>query len=39
MGTIVQIKEKENDKELIVSFDGKGLKTLSLSIAPIEIVG
>lgn len=39
MGTVVQIKEKGNDKELVISFDGKGLKTLSLSIAPIEIVG
>ncbi|MFA5576963.1 MAG: DNA helicase PcrA [Tissierellaceae bacterium] len=39
MGTVVQIKEKGNDKELTISFDGKGLKTLSLSIAPIEIVG
>ena len=38
IGRIVQIKEKENDKEIVISFDGEGLKRLLLSLAPIEIV-
>lgn len=37
-GTIVQTKDKDNDVELVIAFEGKGLKRLSLSIAPIEIV-
>ncbi|WP_353093226.1 DNA helicase PcrA [Tissierella praeacuta] len=38
IGTIVQIKDRDNDKELVISFDGEGLKRLLLSIAPIEIL-
>ena len=38
IGTVVQIKDRDNDKELVISFDGEGLKRLLLSIAPIEIV-
>lgn len=37
-GTIVQTKEKDNDTELVIAFEAEGLKRLSLSIAPIEIV-
>ena len=38
IGTIVQIKDRDNDKELVISFDGEGLKRLLFSIAPIEIM-
>ena len=38
IGTIVQVKDRDNDKELVISFDGQGLKRLLLSIAPIEIM-
>ncbi len=38
IGTIVQIKDSKDDKELVVAFDGVGLKRLLLSIAPIEIL-
>lgn len=38
IGTIVQIKDRDNDKELVIAFDTDGLKRLLLSIAPIEIV-
>ncbi|WP_246565481.1 DNA helicase PcrA [Tissierella carlieri] len=38
IGTIVQIKDRDNDKELVISFEGEGLKRLLLSIAPIEIL-
>ena len=37
-GMVVQVKELEGDKDLTISFDGKGIKTLRLSIAPIEII-
>ncbi len=37
-GMIVQIAEKENDKEISVAFDKGGIKRLSLSLAPIEIL-
>lgn len=37
-GTIVQLKDRENDTELVIAFENGGLKRLSLSIAPIEIV-
>lgn len=37
-GTVVQTKEKDNDTELVIAFEAGGLKRLSLSIAPIEIV-
>ena len=39
MGTVVMIKQKEEDKELTIAFDKEGLKRLLLSIAPIEIIG
>jgi DNA helicase-2/ATP-dependent DNA helicase PcrA len=38
IGTIVQIKDRNNDKEIVIAFDKVGLKRLLLSIAPIEIV-
>jgi len=38
IGTIVQIKPRDNDKEVVISFEGEGLKRLLLSIAPIEIL-
>ncbi len=38
VGTIVQIKERDGDKELVIAFDKVGLKRLLLSIAPIEIL-
>lgn len=39
IGTIVQAKDKGNDKELVIAFDNNtGLKRLLLSIAPIEII-
>lgn len=38
MGTIVQTKDREGDKELVIAFDKEGLKRLLLSIAPIEVV-
>lgn len=37
-GTVVQTKVKDNDTELVIAFEAGGLKRLSLSIAPIEIV-
>ena len=37
-GMVVQVKEKEGDKELSISFDGQGIKRLLQSIAPIEII-
>lgn len=38
-GTIVSVKPKENDKEITIAFDEKGLKKLLLSMAPIEKIG
>lgn len=38
IGTVVQAKDKEGDKELVIAFDKEGLKRLLQSIAPIEIV-
>ena len=38
IGTIVQIKERDKDKEIVIAFDKVGLKRLLLSIAPIEIL-
>ncbi|MBZ2175484.1 DNA helicase PcrA [Schnuerera sp. xch1] len=38
IGTIVQVKDKDNDKEIVIAFDKVGLKRLLLSIAPIEIM-
>ena len=35
VGMIVRIQEMENDKKVTVAFDGQGLKTLLLSLAPI----
>lgn len=37
-GMVVQVKDKDGDKELSISFQGKGIKRLLQSIAPIEIV-
>ena len=38
IGTIVQIKDREKDKELVIAFEKDGLKRLLLSLAPIEII-
>lgn len=39
VGTVVQVKGREGDKEIIIAFDESvGLKRLLLSIAPIEIM-
>lgn len=37
-GMIVSKTEKGNDYEIVVSFDGKGLKKLMLSMAPLTLV-
>ena len=37
-GMVVQVKDKEGDKELSISFHGQGIKRLLQSIAPIEII-
>lgn len=38
IGTIVQVKERDKDKELVIAFDKIGLKRLLLSIAPIKVL-
>lgn len=38
IGTIVQVKERDRDKELVIAFDKIGLKRLLLSIAPIKVL-
>lgn len=38
IGTVVQIKDKEEDKELVIAFDKEGLKRLLQSIAPIQVI-
>lgn len=38
VGTVVQVAEQENDKELVIVFDKEGLKRLLLSLAPIEFL-
>lgn len=38
MGTVVMIKDRDNDKEVAIAFESEGIKRLLLSIAPIEIV-
>lgn len=38
IGTVVQLKDRDNDKEVVIAFDDAGLKRLLLSIAPIEVV-
>ncbi|NMB26750.1 MAG: ATP-binding domain-containing protein, partial [Tissierellia bacterium] len=38
IGTIVQLKDRDDDKEIVIAFDKVGLKRLLLSIAPIEIL-
>ena len=38
LGTVVMIKDRDNDKEVAIAFDSEGIKRLLLSIAPIEIV-
>lgn len=37
-GMVVQMKPKNDDYEIVISFDGKGLKKLILSYAPISLV-
>mgnify|MGYP001007721298 CR=1 FL=1 len=38
IGTVVQLKEKEGDMEILVAFPEKGLKKLLLSVAPVEVI-
>ena len=38
IGTVVSVKEMDDDHELVIAFDGMGLKKLKQSYAPIEIV-
>lgn len=38
IGTIVQIKDRNNDSELVIAFEKAGIKRVLLSIAPIEIL-
>ena len=37
-GMIVSKTEKGDDFEIVVSFDGKGLKKLMMSFAPLTVV-
>ena len=37
-GMVVSLKEKGKDTEVVVSFEGKGLKKLLLSFAPLEVI-
>jgi len=37
-GTVVQVKEKSGDMEIVVAFKEQGIKKLLLSVAPIEII-
>ncbi len=39
IGTVVQVKELENDKEITIAFNSQGIKKLILSFAPIEVIG
>ncbi|HHX67390.1 MAG: UvrD-helicase domain-containing protein [Miniphocaeibacter sp.] len=38
IGTIVSITEKDDGDELVISFDGKGIKRLNKNLAPLEIL-
>ncbi len=38
LGTVISIKQAKTDQEITIAFDQKGIKVLSLSIAPIEKV-
>jgi len=38
VGTVVQAKEREGDRELVIAFDKEGLKRLLQSIAPIQVL-
>lgn len=38
IGTIVQVKDRDDDKEIVIAFEDVGLKRLLMSIAPIEIL-
>ena len=38
LGMVVSLKDKGKDQEVVVSFEGKGLKKLLLSYAPLEVV-
>ncbi|NLC66454.1 MAG: hypothetical protein GX752_05900, partial [Clostridium sp.] len=37
-GTIVSKEDITNDVKVTVAFDSKGLKTLMLSLAPLEVI-
>ena len=37
-GMVVSLKEKGKDTEVVISFEGKGLKKLLLSFAPLEVI-
>lgn len=39
IGTVVQVKELEDDKEITIAFNSQGIKKLMLSFAPIEVIG
>lgn len=36
VGTVVEIKDKADDKELVIAFQNKGIKRILLSIAPLK---
>lgn len=38
IGTVVSVKDMDDDKELVIAFDKQGLKKLKQSYAPIEVV-
>lgn len=38
IGTIINFSGEGEDKKVMISFENKGIKNLSLSIAPIEKV-
>lgn len=38
IGTVVQVKDRDDDKEIVIAFEDVGLKRLLMSIAPIEIL-
>lgn len=38
IGTVVQVKELDNDKEITIAFNSQGVRKLMLSFAPIEVI-
>lgn len=38
IGTVVQVRDVENDKEITIAFNSQGIKKLMLSFAPIEVI-